>query len=145
MSKNRFTLLAAVHVFLIQDGHVLLLRRYNTGYQDGNYSVLTGHLDGGEDVIQAAQREVLEEGGVTIPYDDFSMVGVMHRQSDDERIDFFLSAEDWEGEITNMEPHKCDDLSWHPLNQLPDNTIPYIKRAIDNYRNNRSFDIVGFQ
>ncbi|NIK11483.1 NUDIX hydrolase [Alkalibacillus almallahensis] len=145
MSKNRFTLLAAVHVFLIQDGHVLLLRRYNTGYQDGNYSVLAGHLDGGEDVIQAAQREVLEEGGVTVPYDHFSMVGVMHRQSDDERIDFFLTADNWEGEITNMEPHKCDELSWHPINQLPDNTIPYIKRAINNYRNERSFDIVGFQ
>jgi len=33
---ERFKLVSAVHIFLIRDGKVLLLRRFNTGYEDGN-------------------------------------------------------------------------------------------------------------
>jgi len=43
---------------------------------------------------------------------------------------FFL-AEKWKGEPQNMEAHKCDDLRWFDLDKLPENTIPYIKQAIN--------------
>jgi ADP-ribose pyrophosphatase YjhB (NUDIX family) len=108
----RFQLIAAVHVFLIKDGQVLMLRRFNTGYEDGRYSVPAGHLDGGETVLAAAQREVLEECGVHIPLEHLTPAGVMHRQAEDERVDFFLTARCWDGQIVNREPDKCDDLSW---------------------------------
>ncbi|MGD8997230.1 MAG: NUDIX hydrolase, partial [Anaerolineae bacterium] len=45
---ERFKLVSAVHLFLVRDGQVLLLRRSNTGYEDGNYSVVAGHLNGDE-------------------------------------------------------------------------------------------------
>lgn len=38
MSKDRFKLIPAVYLLLRQDNEVLLLRRANTGYQDGKYS-----------------------------------------------------------------------------------------------------------
>lgn len=37
---ERFKLVTAVHLILTQNGKILLLRRYNTGYEDGNYSVV---------------------------------------------------------------------------------------------------------
>ncbi|WP_208591451.1 NUDIX hydrolase [Gracilibacillus suaedae] len=144
MAKDRFKVIVAVHIFLLKADHILLLRRYNTGYEDGNYSVLAGHVDGGEDVITAAQREALEEAGITISKKDLNIVGVMHRRAEEERIDFFLTAEKWTGDIINKEPDKCDELAWYPLNNLPENIIPYVQQAIENYQDGKPFDLYGW-
>src|SRR5215471_13215724 len=98
-SDNRFTAPVAVHLFLIRDGRVLLLRRANTGYEDGSYSVPAGHLDGGEEVTVAAIREAREEIGIGLARSAVSVVGVMHQRSDVEYIDFFVAASTWSGEI----------------------------------------------
>ena len=143
-SDTRFTARVAVHLFLIRDGRVLLLRRANTGYEDGNYSVPAGHLDGGEEVTVAAIREAREEIGIVLARSAVSVVGVMHQRSDVEYIDFFLVASTWTGEIVNAEPHKCDGLAWYPLDALPANTIPYVRRALDNYRRGIWFDSYGW-
>jgi 8-oxo-dGTP diphosphatase len=105
---------------------------------------VAGHLDGGEPVKQAMIREAREEVGITIAPEDVDVVGVMHRRSEDERIDWFLAASTWSGEVTNAEPHKCDRLDWFPLDALPDNVIPYVRRAIDNYRRGAWFDSFGW-
>jgi hypothetical protein len=68
----------------------------------------------------------------------------MHDLTDDEYVSFFLAASEWSGEVTNMEPHKCDDLSWFDFDDLPQNTIPYVRRAIENYRNGVWFDSFGW-
>ncbi len=140
MSAKRFTFLAAVHLFLLKDNRILLLRRFNTGYEDGNYSVVAGHLDGNESVFTGMIREAREEAAITIKKEDLEVVHVMHRKStDNERIDFFLACRAWEGDIKNLEKDKCDDLSWFNIDQLPVNTIPYIKFAIENYKNRVNF------
>jgi 8-oxo-dGTP diphosphatase len=144
MATDRFKLPSAVHLFLVRDGQVLLLRRFNTGYEDGKYSVVAGHLNGDEEVKAAMIREAREEVGVEISPLDLQVVGVMHRKSNDERIDFFLAATSWSGEITNREPDKCDRLAWFDVDGLPENVIPYVKRALDNYRKGSWFDSFGW-
>jgi 8-oxo-dGTP pyrophosphatase MutT (NUDIX family) len=143
--RERFKLVSAVHLFLVREERVLLLRRRNTGYEDGKYSVVAGHLDGGETVRAAARREAREEAGVRIAPGDLRVVGVMHRRSDDERIDFFLVAERWQGRVTNCEPEKCDQLAWFPHGELPENVIPYVRRAWHNYRRGVWFDSFGWE
>ena len=145
MKESRFSLVSAVHLFLLRRQQVLLLRRRNTGYEDGNYSVPAGHLDGGEQVIQAAIREVREEVGIEIAPEDLDVVGIMHRKAEDERIDFFVAATRWAGEPRNCEPDKCDQLRWVDLNTLPESVIPYVRRALENYLAERWFDSFGWQ
>jgi 8-oxo-dGTP diphosphatase len=145
MFKTRFKLLGAVHLFLVRDNQILLLRRYNTGYEDGNYSVIAGHLDGNEEVKTAMIREAREEAGIEIAPEDIEVVGVMHRKASNERIDFFLKVSTWQGSIVNMEPHKCDELVWFALDALPKNTIAYVRRAIRNYQQGRWFDSFGWR
>ena len=140
----RFKALVAVHLLLIRNEHILLLRRYNTGYADGQYSVIAGHLDGNEEIKAAMIREAWEEAGIEIERSQLHVVGVMHRKAGDERIDFFLVATEWTNEIGNKEPHKCDELAWYPLNALPEKTIPYIRTAITNYQQGKWFDSFGW-
>jgi len=134
----------AVHLFFLRDQQVLLLRRFNTGYEDGNYSVVAGHVDAGETVTQAAIREAGEETGVALTAGDIHIVHVMHRKSEDERIDFFMTVHHWAGEIRNREPHKCDALAWFPLDALPGNVIPYVRRALENYQNGIYYSEFGW-
>lgn len=130
--KERFKLIPSVYAFFIQRGKILLLRRYQTGFEDGKYGLPAGHADGGETMREALAREVSEEVGARIKVNDLNLATTMHRWcGDHERIDLFFAVERWDGETHNMEPNKCDDLQWFSLDQLPENTIPYIRVAID--------------
>lgn len=124
---------------------MLLSRRCITGYEDGNWSVVAGLLDSGEQVAAAAIREAREEADIVIAPADLTVVGVMHRNSDDERVDFFCAAARWSGVIVNAEPHNCDALAWFPLDALPENTVPYVRRALENYCRGRWFDSFGWE
>ncbi|MCX6815823.1 MAG: NUDIX domain-containing protein [Candidatus Aenigmarchaeota archaeon] len=133
--KERFKLVPTSHLILIKDGKILLSRRFNTGWQDGNYSVVAGHLDGNETFLQAMIREAKEEAGIDIEEKDLEVVHVMHRKTDHERIDFFIQAGKWKSEPKIMEPNKCDNMRWFPIEKLPENTIPYIRQAIEKINN----------
>jgi len=141
----RATFPVTVHLFLFRKDRVLLARRYNTGYEDGSYSLPAGHLEGGETVSQAAVREAKEELGIMVNEEDVHFSSVMHRKSDDERVDFFVCIDGWTGEPSNREPEKCDELRWTDMRSLPANTIPYIRRALDNYTRGRKFDEFGWR
>ena len=130
--KERFKLMAEVYLVLIKDGQILLSRRFQTGYEDGNYSMVAGHVDGNETMREAIAREAKEEAGIKISPTELEHLLTMHRWcGNHERVGFYFIVSQWENEIKNMEPDKCDDLSWFPLESLPDNTIPYIRVAVD--------------
>jgi len=143
-TNERFRAPVAVHVFLCRDADILMLRRANTGYADGLLSVPAGHLDGGESVIAAAIRETREEVGLALHPDDLTVVGTMHRLDGEERIDFFLSATRWAGEIRNCEPDKCAELLWAPANHPPADTVPYVREAIATFRRGDWFTSFGW-
>jgi len=135
--RENFMYVGSSYLVLKREGTVLLQRRKNTGYMDGHYGLPSGHLEGGETAREGGSREFKEEIGVEIAPMDLVMVHVMHRKGSkdsDERIDFFMTTEHFEGEVRNMEPEKCDDLSWFPLIDLPPNTIPYIRQALEEIR-----------
>jgi 8-oxo-dGTP diphosphatase len=110
--------------------------RCNTGFEDGKLSVVAGHVEPGESVTQAALRETSEEVGLALSPDRLRVVGVMHRKSDDERVDFFLAyrLDDSDAEPENREPEKCSELVWANVTRLPDDTIPYVRAGLDNFR-----------
>jgi 8-oxo-dGTP pyrophosphatase MutT (NUDIX family) len=147
MESKRFTLRAAVYLILLRDEEVLLLRRANTGWGDGKYSLVAGHMDGNETVKDAMIREAKEEVGITLEKDTLAVVHTMHRISPTnyEYIDFFLVARTWTGEVVNCEQEKCDDLKWANLSDLPENTLPNVQQALASYKSGSSFSEMIFE
>ncbi len=132
-NKERFKLIVVPHLILLKDDHVLLYLRQNTGYADGMYSLVAGHLDGGESVIQAMIREAREESGIEIDPKNLSVNCTMHLGFTEgkEYIYFFLICQQWKGEPRNMEPKKCAELKFYPLNDLPLNLLPDVRKGIE--------------
>jgi len=94
---EHFKLVPEAHLLLFKDEQVLLLRRENTGYEDGNYSVVAGHIEGGETARAAMSREAREEAGLLVDPRNLSLCHVMHRRATDERVSFFFTTRRWTG------------------------------------------------
>ena len=138
MENNRFKPFCAVYLLLRKNGQILFHQRKNSGYQDGKYSLVAGHMEGGETAKQTIIREAKEEINIKLDSDKIKEVHVMHRiiNGGREYIDIYIIADEWIGEIINLETKKCSELRWLPENNLPDNGLPEIKLALDNIRDN---------
>jgi 8-oxo-dGTP diphosphatase len=133
---ERFRPFAAIGLILIKNSQILLMRRYNTGYQDGSYSLIAGHLNGHETTKQCAVREAKEEANIDIDNKDLDVLLLVHRfKPDREYFDIYLTVQKWSGEIKNMEPEKCDDIKWFSLENMPHNLIPELRPALENIKN----------
>jgi ADP-ribose pyrophosphatase YjhB (NUDIX family) len=143
-ATTRATFIVAAHVLFVRDGEVLLLRRFNTGYEDGNYSVPAGHVEADESPSRAAAREAREEVGLEIARDaGMSLALVIHRRTEEPRIDFFFEVTRWVGDVRNLEPEKCDELRWASLDALPENMVPYVRHAIECYKAGMNYATFG--
>lgn len=145
--NDRFKLRAAVYVLLRREGQVLLALRQNTGFGDGMYGVVGGHLDGGENARLALIREAHEEAGIIVTPGDLIPRLSIHRAAQgpyEEAIDFFFDLYDWQGSLINAEPHKCAGLQFFAPNALPDNTIPYIRHAIESIERGETYSEFGW-
>jgi len=90
MRKERFKVFVSVHLLFIEKDKILLLRRKNIT-SDGLYSVVAGHLDGGETVTQAMIREAKEETGIDIKPEDIDTRTVCHSYSNHNNKNLFNS------------------------------------------------------
>lgn len=131
MPNHAYTF-AAAYVFFFRDDQILLSRRYDTGFEDGNYSLPAGHTEPGETFTDSAIRETAEEIGISLTPESIEVSHVMHRKTPErEYVDVFFTCKKWSGNPENREPKKCDDLSWFPINNLPKNIVPNVKHAIE--------------
>lgn len=132
MSSHSCRVVAA-HLLLRRPGQVLMLRRHNTGWEDGKYSVVAGHVEGGESAVGAVIREAYEEAGVSISVEDLEFAHVMHRRKadGDEKLDVWFACDRFTNAPYNAEPEKCDDLKWFSWDGLPQNVVPYVRTVLE--------------
>ena len=123
-ARSRFDII--VHTLVFDHDRLLLLRRANTGFLDGYYSLPGGHVEAGEEVAKAAAREVREEARIEIL--ELEPVVVMPYG---DGVDFLFEAKRWRGPAEIGEPDRCDDLVWAPPDRLPEKTAPYLRTALE--------------
>lgn len=134
--NERYRVKLAVYLFLRHDDKILLLKRQNTGYMDGKFGTVGGHVEEDEPAEEAMVREAKEEAGIDIKAKDLRLVYVTHRvdeAGDDDYGDLYFETNTWQGEIINAEPKKCSELTWFPIQNLPSEIAPYVGDVIRDY------------
>lgn len=144
LSETRDQFFVEAHLVLAREGELLMLLRQNTGYMDGHWGLVAGHVDAGETFREAMAREAREEAGLSLTPDALHLTHIMHRNSDSERVSLFFTTEATTDEPRNMEPDKCAALVWQPRAALPDATIPYIRAALGHIAEGRQYSEFGW-
>jgi ADP-ribose pyrophosphatase YjhB (NUDIX family) len=137
--RERFKLSVSVFLILKKENQILLLKRSNTGWMDGYFSIPAGALDGDETLSDAIIREAKEEVSVDVLKNDLTLVHTIHCFiNGEEWLGQFFLAEKWGGNIKVNEPDKHSEVKWVDVNNLPENTIRL--RLEDRLR----FQVFGF-
>lgn len=149
--SGRTLLVAAAYVVLRRHGpagdEVLLQLRRGTGYRDGHWATLAGHVDPGESVHEAACREAAEEAGVVVQPADLRPLTTLHRferggPAVEQRVDVFFETERWDGEPSRREANRAAAMGWYPLNALPDPVVPHERMVLDALAHGESLPAV---
>jgi NAD+ diphosphatase len=100
---------AAVGIFLIKDGKILLANRAAEP-QKGKYDIIGGFVDIGETAQAAARRELQEETGLIV--DGLTYLGSVANtyQVDNYTCDSVFIADNWSGELKANDD--VAELSW---------------------------------
>ena len=99
-----------------------------------------GHLEFGETVEACARREVAEEAGITIH-------NIVHAgytndvfiEADRHYVTLFVSAEYDHGEVTVVEPDKCECWRWFMAGELPAPLFTPIRNFLTQYHDLERF------
>ncbi len=133
--RNIFmTVSPCVSFMFIQDGNVLLEQRSKNKLSDPNVICIPGgHIENGENQVEALHREVKEELGVNIVSSQF-LCSLYHPTSELQLLHYYLVT-DWEGEIQNLE---AEALLWKPVEEMAAH-IDADKTALREYLRLASF------
>ena len=144
MSEKNFK--AASFVLLRKENQVLLMKRANTGYCDGMYSMPAGHIETGESPTEAIVREAQEEVGVVLNVDAINCVYTQYNGSNkNDYANFFFVANQWGGEIANLEPEKCSELYWCDQDNLPENLTPEVAEMFSSIKHGKTYGEVDIE
>jgi 8-oxo-dGTP diphosphatase len=146
VSRERFALSVSVFAYVEFGNRVLMLRRSNTGWHDGDFSLPAGALDCKERLEVAVARELAEETGLTASPESFRLAHTIHVRNSDgtEWLGFFFAIRKPEGEPVLIETDKHDLLAWKDNSNLPGNTIPYVRQAISCIRDGVNYSSYGW-
>ncbi|CAG75874.1 MutT-like protein [Pectobacterium atrosepticum SCRI1043] len=145
MSRDRYNLSIAVFVLLLKGDELYMLRRSNTGWMDGCFSLPAGGLEKGETLTTAAARELKEETGVDAIPSELALAHTMHVWTENRSwIGHYFICREWNGVPFLAEPDKHAEVSWKNMSDLPEETIPYVRQAIEAINADESYSEYGW-
>ncbi|MCA9486257.1 MAG: NUDIX domain-containing protein [Nanoarchaeota archaeon] len=136
MSHYQLPRLCAV-ILLERNDKYFFIRRQNTRYKEGFFSLPAGHADEGEFLKETALRETKEETGIEISSDKLELFYVLHRATHQSGqypyVDIFFRVSNFDGEPTNAEPEKCSETAWLSQEEIltRKDVVPTIKKAFE--------------
>lgn len=133
MEREQF--LSSVYLIIKNDrNEILLQRRQGTKLWCGFLGLPAGHIDKGENALDAVVREAKEELDIDVSRNDIADVFVVNRRNKTipSYFDIYFEISKYNGIIKINEPNKCSELIWANLNNLPEDIIDFEKVALEN-------------
>lgn len=131
MTQRHTTIVAAYLLLQKENQGILMLRRANSGYGDGMWSLPAGHVEEGEPVLTTMIREAREEIGLVLEASDLRLVHVRDRRAaDGHRLDCYFACDAWQGHPVIMEPNKASELRWIADIEHEPDVIENVKQAV---------------
>lgn len=120
------------YLLLRKGNKCLFVLRQNTGFQDGDFGLVAGHVEKAESFKDAAVREAFEEVGVKVNSNSLTQIHTTHRYASPNniRIDIYFETTKWGGKEFNKEPEKHREIAWLDLNDLPKNLQDFTAFAL---------------
>lgn len=113
----------------------LLIKRFGKVKNElGFWSKPGGAVELGERAVDAMKREIKEE--LNIDVDIWGYLPHTDHIIDKEEqywVAFNFVASISGGELKNMEPHKCSEIKWFKLSELPEKITQTTREPVDNY------------
>lgn len=122
--------------FIQKENSILLGLRKNC-FGEGTWGLPGGHLEFQEKIIEAVQRELVEEIGVDFPLSEIKLITILDdidKTTGRHYIHCSFEVNYSNQEIKIMEPDKCVEWKFFDLNSLPTIFPPHIA-IVKNYVN----------
>lgn len=125
--------------FIIQNNDKILLFYRTDGYfKDGWWVLPAGHVEENETATETVIRECKEELGIDVLTEDIKFSHIVFNLSgENKRMDFYFNVQKFSGELGNMEPTKCEKMTFFDISaslSLP-NIAPTTLQALKNIKN----------
>ena len=109
----------------------------------GTWALPGGHLEFNERLVDTICREAKEELGAIIKPEELRLVGVVDDLQPENNlhyvhVSFEQTDPTWEPRV--MEPDRCAEWRYFPLNDLPKNFFPSHTGIVANYLHGRLYN-----
>ncbi len=129
-------------ILIMRDNKILLGQRHpdpvkasSALHGEGTWTMPGGKLHFGETFEQGAQREILEEIGIDVPFGDLKVICLNSDiVSDAHFITIGLICTNLEGEPRVMEPDEITQWKWFDMDNLPTPLFSPSEKVLNNFK-----------
>ena len=133
MSKRKFPVVGVAIIVIDQKGQILLGKRAH-GWGEGLWCIPCGKVEWGEEIREAAERELREETSLIATAGEVVAVHSNFHDPDHLSVGIWFRGENIQGKATALDGELAE-LEWFPLSQTPELCYPtdqlVIKQLVD--------------
>ena len=124
---------------VLRGGRLLLGRRIDDTYGNGEYSCGGGHLEPGENLAEAARREIREEWGIEIDTPRFLCVVNLRNYNGTHWVSFGFSGDWVSGKPTPEIAKEFAGHGWYDLDDLPSPLFKPVPPYVEALRTGKAY------
>lgn len=124
---------------MILKGNKVLLGKRKGSHAEGEWAFPGGHLEYMESFKKCALREIKEECGIKVKNLRFQLLARVKVYKPKDYTHINLLAEWKSGEPRVLEPNKCKEWRWFPLDKLPHPLMFPTSISIDSFKTGKNF------